>query len=252
MKLLWALLATTTFIVSSSVLLPAAFAGEVVANPGSDAPLALVYRGSGSCYDGNCPKVAANLLRRAGYHTRYIGPDEINAQVLATAKVWVQPGGDSLRVRAALSDRAFNDLKNFVYQGGSYIGFCAGAFLAGPWLDDNDTLPGLNIVPAYDFDHTHGDEHPRIEPIIWHGKTRHVYYQGGAAFRVAPQYSSIVQATYEDGSAVIIYSKYGKGRVAVSGAHPEAPDSWFAADHLEKVDNTLDIALDMVNWISQK
>jgi len=130
------------------------------------------------------------------------------------------------------------------------LGFCAGAFLAGPWLDDNDSLPGLNIVPAYDFDHTHGDEHPRVEPILWNGQVRHVYYQGGAAFRVGDKDSNIVKATYQDGSAVILYSTYGKGKVAVSGAHPEAPNSWFQDDHLKKEEDTLDIALDMVSWIS--
>jgi len=250
MRSAWTLLVLTTLVISFSVFAAEKSRKEIVENPGQQAPLALVYRGPGACFDGDCPKVAANLLRRAGYHTRYVRPSEITARLLSTAQVWVQPGGDALRVRAALSDQAFSDIKNFVYQGGSYLGFCAGAFLAGPWLDDNDSLPGLNIVPAYDFDHTHGDEHPRVEPILWNGQVRHVYYQGGAAFRVGDKDSNIVKATYQDGSAVILYSTYGKGKVAVSGAHPEAPNSWFQDDHLKKEEDTLDIALDMVSWIS--
>lgn len=256
MKFVWALLATTTLVfASSSLTAPLAQASvkpnnEIVENPTGDAPLALVYRGPGACFDGNCPKAAANLLRRAGYRTLYVHPSEITAELLATAKIYVQPGGDALRVRAALSDKAFSAIKDYVYNGGNYLGFCAGAFLASPWLDDNDTLPGLNMVPAYDIDHTHGDEKPRVEPIIWHGIPRQIYYQGGAAFRVDQANAQIVQATYEDGTAVIVYNTYGKGRVAVSGAHPEAPDSWFKDDDLKKQDDTLDIGLDMVQWIS--
>lgn len=224
---------------------------EDVKNPGKDAPLALVYRGPGSCSDGDCSKVAANLMRKAGFRTLYIRPSEITPKILAAARVWVQPGGDALRVRAAMSKKAFEALKEFIYDGGNYIGFCAGAFLASPWLDDNDTLPGLNIVPAYDIDHTHGDERPRVEPIVWHGKSRYVYYQGGAAFRVGPENQHIVQATYLDGTAVIVYNTYGKGHVAVSGAHPEAPKAWFDDDHLDQKDDTTDIALEMVSWISK-
>jgi glutamine amidotransferase-like uncharacterized protein len=256
MKLLWALFATTTiFIASSTLTASTALAfhrtyNENVDNPTGDAPLALVYKGPGACFDGNCSKVAADLLRRAGYHTLYVHPSQITARLLAKAKVYVQPGGDALRVRAALSEKAFNAIKDYVYNGGNYLGFCAGAFLASPWLDDNDTLPGLNIVPAYDIDHTHGDEKPRVEPIIWHGVTRYVYYQGGAAFRVDEKNADIIQGIYQDGTAVIVYNTYGKGRVAVSGAHPEAPDSWFKDDDLKKEDNTLDIALDMVRWVS--
>jgi glutamine amidotransferase-like uncharacterized protein len=251
MKFLWAhLVFASSFIIMA--VSPSWALAKHIENPPESAPWALVYKGPGACYDGNCPKAAANLLRQAGYHTLYVHPSDITPELLAKAKVYVQPGGDALRVRDALSNKAFNAIKEFVWNGGGYIGFCAGAFLASPWLDDNDTLPGLNMVPAYDIDHTHGDEKSRVEPIIWHGQLRYVYYQGGAAFEVDEKHTDIVQATYEDGTAVIVYNSYGHGRVAVSGAHPEAPAAWFKDDGLEKKDNTLDIALDMVRWASGK
>src|SRR5690242_16680656 len=99
-----------------------------------DRPLALVYRGPASC--SGCSESVAALLRTMdnGFHTEFCGPDEalqISPQTLATAVVYAQPGGGDVRSAWRRLRAHANDIREFVHNGGNYLGFCLGAYLAG-------------------------------------------------------------------------------------------------------------------------
>ncbi|RYZ95416.1 MAG: hypothetical protein EOP11_24960 [Proteobacteria bacterium] len=52
-------------------------AGTASAAQVATAPLALVYRGPGTCWKG-CAEAAAAVDRAEGYRVRYVGPAETN------------------------------------------------------------------------------------------------------------------------------------------------------------------------------
>lgn len=215
-------------------------------------PLAIIYAGPGACppNDGDCARAAAVIAQKAGYSVAYIYPGQITLQNLKTAKLYIQPGGEALIVNQHLKPSEMTALRQFVYEGGNYIGFCAGAFFAGPWLDDYDTIPGLNIVPAYTYGYGK-DKKPIILRVNWSNQKRYMYFQDGAAFKVEPRYQRFVVAQYESTrTPAVMYSYFGSGKVALAGVHPEAPTWWAKSDGLYDPDGDDSLfALHMFQWI---
>lgn len=93
------------------------------------APLALVYRGPGTCWKG-CAEAAAFVAWRAGYRVRFVGSGETGANVFQGASVWIQPGGRAIDQARAMAPELKAHVREFVEAGGGYVGFCAGAFMA--------------------------------------------------------------------------------------------------------------------------
>ncbi len=208
--------------------------------------MALVYAGPGVCKEG-CERAAAEIAKHAGYRVRYFVPGKIGIDELATAKIWIQPGGNAIEVATAVGPEIINHLRSFVFNGGGYLGFCAGAFLADHWVDDNHTVAGLDILNAETEDYVK-NPNPIIVFINWLGKARFLYYQEGPYFIVRDPANAKVVASYEDGKPAVVYSQYGRGHVAVSGPHPEAPEKWRKIDALADADGLdIDLALEMIS-----
>ena len=125
--------------------------------------------------------------------------------------------------------------------------------MAGPWIDDDDKVPALNIIPAYSYSYSPKNKKPMILRVDLGTSKRHMYFQDGAAFRVAPRYEKYVVAKYMYNKApAALFSFYGKGKVAVSGFHPEAPASWVEADGLKDPDGEdIAFAIQMFQWVRQ-
>jgi hypothetical protein len=79
----------------------------------------LVYRGPAGC-DG-CSEPVARLLREEVFDAIYAGPDDapLTAELLATASVYAQPGGDGSvrKAMTALGDSA-PLIRDYVSSGG--------------------------------------------------------------------------------------------------------------------------------------
>src|SRR3990167_4741187 len=58
------------------------------------------------------------------------GKDLQNPSWLSQTNYLIMPGGRSLPFYAALGDHGNRNIKQFVMQGGCYLGFCAGAYYA--------------------------------------------------------------------------------------------------------------------------
>ncbi|MGW7531393.1 BPL-N domain-containing protein [Amycolatopsis sp. NPDC054798] len=216
----------------------------------AEAPLALVYNGPQGCAE--CGPAVADLLRRAPEHYRveYVGPGTgkpLTAAVLAQAQLYVQPGGgqDLDRTWRDL-DGSADAVRDWVRGGGSYLGLCFGGYLAG-------RDPGFGLLPG----DTHGyagspgstvpDERDTVVEVSWRGKPRHMYFQDGPAFRLNEGADATVLATYPNGAAAAVVASYGKGRVGVSGPHPEADASWYDENGLANPDGVrMDLAYDLV------
>jgi len=199
-------------------------------------PLALVYRGPGTCWKG-CAESAALVAWHAGYRVRFVGAEDPPGDLFRTAKIWIQPGGRAIDQARAMSANLKRSLRIFVEQGGGYVGFCAGAFLASRqfgWEEKDGqrvSVEGLGLLPVksrFFFPEPHL---AAVLPIrLSDGATEHFYWELGPyidARQAAPgvEFLGFYPGT-EDYYAAAARGTFGEGRVIVTGFHPEAPNLW--------------------------
>ncbi|MET8835416.1 BPL-N domain-containing protein [Micromonospora sp. NPDC004540] len=219
-----------------------------------DGPLALVYRGPAAC--SGCAEAVAALLRSspAGFRTEYCGPDEqrrISSDALAEAAVYAQPGGGEVRPAwRKLRDHA-ELIRDYVAEGGHYLGFCLGAYLAA-------AEPGFGLIDGKvdQYISTGGasvdSTDDTIIPVRWRDRVRHMYFQDGPTFQLRPGAPGTVLATYDTGAAAAVVATFGAGRVGLVGPHPEADRSWYADAGLTNPDGIrFDLGHDLIKSTMQ-
>lgn len=129
-------------------------------------------------------------------------------------------------------------IRNFVRNGGRYLGFCLGAYLAGhdpgfDLLSSNDDADEETSQPG---SQVKGDEDTVVQ-VDWtfssepkKGQTdlkRWLYFQDGATFDLSKKSKAKVLGRYSsNGDTAATLSTFGKGWVGLIGPHPEADESW--------------------------
>lgn len=204
-------------------------------------PVALVYNGDGVCAE-DCATTFQNALPE--YQVQYVTNATYSPGIFANANVWIEPGGYATNQMDGMPASLKNAIKSFVTNGGGYLGFCAGAFTATEYVGTTNTR-GLNLIAG---DTELWGTGLGIEKVLWSGTTRYIYWEGGPYFHDFPSSVSVV-AYYPDGSPAAIRSTYGKGRVFLSGVHPEAPAYW--KDGLTDPDGSdFDLVQSMAAWVT--
>jgi glutamine amidotransferase-like uncharacterized protein len=214
-----------------------------------------VYRGPAS--SPGIPEDTAALLRTCSPRLRiaYCGPRRgdraIDAATLATASLFVQPGGGDDFVAAWKSVRQHAPaLRDFVRGGGRYLGICMGGYLAG-------SDPGYDLLPGNCDDYTRSrgaevhDARNAVITVDWppppHGRERRIFYQDGPYFWLDKGARARVLARYTNGLIAALVVPFGSGRVAVCGPHPEANRSWFRLARLRYPGSTYDLGRELVD-----
>ncbi|CAF3729501.1 unnamed protein product [Rotaria sp. Silwood1] len=208
-------------------------------------PIALIYRGPAACR--GCPETIADLLRQK-YQIIYAGPKEqvdVNTNTLSAAQLYIQPGGGDLDEAWPHVRRYASPIRDYVRNGGKYLGFCLGAYLAG-------TEPGFGLLPGRgqtdQYITSKGavvtSEIDTVVPLFWRGMLRHVYFQDGTRLMIdrtaAP---AEILAVYTNGEIAAAVQNYGKGRVGMVGPHPEANEEWYAMYRLKNPDGKMSFDL---------
>ncbi|MGY4652971.1 BPL-N domain-containing protein [Mycobacterium sp. URHB0021] len=200
----------------------------------SPSRLALVYRGPASL--PGCPEAVAELLSASalGLRVDFVGPDEarrLSAASLAGAIVYAQPGGADLDDAYRHMRPHRKTIRQFVSNGGRYLGFCLGGYLAG-------SSPGFDLLPGDSEQYigstlstVHTDQDTVVE-VSWRGRRRRLYFQDGPLFRFDAGAEVGVLATYPNHTVAAAVTRFGRGRVGVVGPHPEAEADWFTDSHL--------------------
>jgi hypothetical protein len=226
-------------------------------NPGgSGTPLALVYRGPAACQ--GCPEAVASVLISSqwGFNVAFVGPDEsqdVTTDVLGRAVLYAQPGGHIPLVPAydALAGAA-PVIASYVHNGGRYLGFCEGGYLAG-MNPGFELLPGDSNQYIYSPGATVTNTHDTVIKVSWRGQPRYMYFQDGPIFIIdqgAPGVASI--ATYDNGDIAALTAPYGNGVVGVVGTYPEAPAQWYQTYGLVDPDGPdADLAHDLIDAVMQ-
>ncbi|KAA0017010.1 BPL-N domain-containing protein [Antrihabitans cavernicola] len=227
---------------------------ESTARPASGG-LALVYRGPAAL--PGCPESVARLLRGShwNFDVRFVGPDEgrdLSADTLRGAAVYAQPGGATLRPAWRALRAVRQPLRDYVHHGGRYLGFCLGAYLAG-------RTPGFGLLPGDTEQYirtagaTTGTTRPTIIDVTWRGTPHALYFQDGATFVLDEPDEDVdvdVLARYPNGEIAALSHRFGSGRVAVVGPHPEATTDWFADTGLrDHTDPTMHAGHDLIDTV---
>jgi glutamine amidotransferase-like uncharacterized protein len=214
-------------------------------------PIALVYRGPGACT--NCWTSAAQTAKKAGFRVRLVNDQLKDFSVFNQAALWVQPGGKSTTAARAMGADYLARIRDFVHQGGGYIGFCAGAFIATEKIGTSG-MEGLGIVPGKTKLWDPEDGPGRLIQVSWNHRIRSVYYHGGPFldFGGVRDPSLQVYSQYENGQNAGAILNYGQGRVAVSGAHPEASRVWKGL-HFQRDEDGSDqhLVAKLMRWAAQ-
>jgi biotin--protein ligase len=195
--------------------------------------------------------VPASLQLVLGPRARVIAVTaaEILCGALDSACALVIPGGADVPYCHALNGEGCARIRAFVAAGGIYIGFCAGAYFAAERIEWNlgqpDQIlaprelaffPGVAVGPIFGpgtYD-PYSEKGARIVPITtMAGAQSWAYYNGGCAFvgnspetQVLARYSELPETPP---AAVTLL--HGKGRVILSGVHPEYSCSDLAPNH---------------------
>lgn len=218
-----------------------------------DRPLAMVYRGPASC--SGCSEAVAHLFETGSTPLRvqYCGPNEdldVPAGLQARPLLYAQPGGGNLHPAWRRTREYAGPIRDFVAAGGTYLGFCLGAYLAG-------TDHGFGLFPGTIRQYidtesaTVADTEDTVVRLLWRGEPRHMYFQDGPTFTVPgndwARIGGQTLAHYDNGGAAAVITTYKAGRVGLVGPHPEADESWYSAAGLSNPDGIrFDLGHDLV------
>ncbi|KXT12879.1 hypothetical protein AC579_5394 [Pseudocercospora musae] len=247
-------------LLSSAVMTAAAAEGASACSPIK----ALVYRGPAAC--PGCAEAVAQLLRTTPgtkIHVAYVGPDEeikLDAEAFKDVTFYAQPGGgDDVDSTWKNDMKQYNStIRDFVQNGGRYLGFCLGAYLAG-------YSPGFSLLNKGDDTNSElerkgsqvTNESDTIIQVDWtfaSGKTvkkRWVYFQDGAVMVLEKNSDAKILGRYSsNGDPAATLNQFGQGWVGVVGPHPEANKKWYADEDLKNPDGIkFDIGHDFVQQV---
>lgn len=217
---------------------------------------AVVYGGAGACEE-DCVTGAAEAARQAGFNPVIVYPNTFDSSILKDAAVWIQPGGIAVTASKAMGKSMMNAVRSFVNNGGGYVGFCAGAFIATSRIGTS-AYSGLGIAPGTTTVYK-AKGYPTIEKMSVKKNdgqvSRQIYWEGGPYIKLSTSEAKKVdvRGIYSRTNQIsAINSAYGKGRVSITGAHPEAPQWWRDSENLIDTDGLdYDVTSEMIQWAAK-
>lgn len=185
----------------------------------------LIYNGKGSATNG--PKNLETILKKK-YSVKTAV--KITKDTLKGIDILVLPGGDS--GRAYLQNIDGNTIREFVKNGGHFLGVCAGGFAASHEVFSGSAVyydhKGSGSTGLKTFDIA---QKVRSYAVSFEGQLSVKMKDGGVKtlqhYRGAAMKGGETLATYNDNKtgykdhAAIVGDTYGKGRVVLCGPHPE-------------------------------
>lgn len=172
------------------------------------------------------------------YPSMLVSAENILQNCLDDTSLFIMPGGADMPYCHKLNGEGNNLIRQFVKQGGIYLGICAGAYYACKEIEfkgEEYSVFGQRELAFFDGlakgclpQFTGGkryNEHPSSKAMIPIQFSNHqqsfLYYHGGCTF--LPNSTACYQtvAKYPDNTPAIISGHYGKGYYFLSGVHFE-------------------------------
>ena len=183
----------------------------------------LIFNGTGT--SSTDVTAVENVVKTVGLGYKTANSSQLDAMSqsqLAAYKLFIVPGGDSIKIGNNLTSKATMNVRNAVAQNGlNYLGFCAGGFFGG-----FSKYNGLNLTSGVWFslyaDYYKGIHKEAVTISFPSGKKLDIYWQNGPDLS---GWGSVV-GKYPNGRAALTEGHWGNGFVLLSGVHPEAPANW--------------------------
>lgn len=197
-------------------------AGLVGCSATSDPADILLFAGRGTSFHD----VAAfeRILNANGLHYATVGTKQLETMSesqLRAYRLLIIPGGNFEEMGNSLSPAATRHIRDAIRSGSSYLGVCAGAFMAG-----NSPYNGLNLTDGVRFNfyslERQNVRKAAVPVATAGGETFEHYWEDG------PQLTGWgdIVARYPDGTPAVVQGAAGNGWMILVGTHPEAPQSW--------------------------
>ncbi len=152
--------------------------------------------------------------------------------------LFVMPGGADRYYCEKLDGAANARIKQYVEDGGSYLGICAGAYYGARSLEwareegaasiceDRELafVQSTAIGPIYNYIEGNRFENSwdGLCTLKYKGQSFKAVYRGGCYFKTTPDCEVLARyADLPDAPAAIVYKEFGKGKVMLSGPHIE-------------------------------
>jgi len=176
-------------------------------------------------YDPKCSVQSGNGIIRAlqsDYNFKIFSINPLEDNFFDDVDIIAVPGGFG---DASTFDRAFkhnkHQIKDFVRNGGKYLGICMGAYWAGQhYFDILKNVDAVQYITRPNSDTRR--PHAKNIDIRWHGVPHNMFFYDGCALVGNPlEYNTI--ARYANGDAMAII----QNNIGVIGCHPEAESFWY-------------------------
>ena len=211
-----------------------------------------------------------NMFEWMGYEVSLIDAEDINAEALDNFRIVCIPGGDMYQYSQDISSRGKENIRDFIRDGGAYIGICGGGNFAGEkviWRGNELPMTPLglftgtaegpinDIIPYPEFGMCQVNIVDSIHPITQsESGSAWILYYWGPAFLIHAGSDIDVLGRYDIGNLpAIVAFDYGLGRVFLIGPHPEIEedserDGTDFADDLDDQGSDWDLMKKAVLW----
>jgi hypothetical protein len=171
-----------------------------------------------------CSIQSGNGIMRAlspSYSFKIFTRHELEADFFDDVDMVCIPGGfgDAASFDYLLDENG-DRIKQFIHQGGKYLGICMGAYWAG-----SHYLNILDGVDAEQYITRPGTDtrrpHAKNLDITWHGQQEKMYFYDGCSLTGNGTFNTI--STYANGDPMAII----QDNIGLMGCHPEAEQFWY-------------------------
>ena len=114
-------------------------------------------------------------------------------------------------------------IKQFVHNGGKYLGICMGAY----WADKHYFDLLVDVQADQYITRPNADTrrpHAKAQKVLWKGQEEKMFFYDGCAFHGSGIDISDIYARYPNGDPMAII----QGRLGLIGCHPESTSSWYS------------------------
>jgi glutamine amidotransferase PdxT len=175
-------------------------------------------------YDPKCSVQSGNGVIHAlqdYYNFKIFSVNPLEDNFFDDVDMIVVPGGFG---DANTFDRAFKHnkkrIKDFVQNGGKYLGICMGAYWAGKhYFDILNNIDAVQYITQPNTDTRR--PHAKDIKINWNGSSTTMFFYDGCALVGNGQHDIV--ATYANGDAMAVI----QNNIGCIGCHPEAEPFWY-------------------------
>lgn len=222
----------------------------------------------------SCIKASKNMFEWMGYSVKLVTSDYINNENLDNFSIICFPGGNMYQYSQNISSPGKEKIRNFISDGGGYIGICGGAYFTGEkvfWQGNQLPMEPLAIFPGT----TRGpiDEialYPNCVmcevDIVNHShpitesEQDSVWIQYCYGPMLLPNEDANVEILGESeigDKPVIVAFEYGHGKVFIIGTHPEFEedsdrDGFAPLDEMDDRGSDWDLMRKAAEWCIQE